>query len=66
MFSDFIKMVLIPISVVILGALIGSFFSSCYSAKVYNKINNTTWTCTDFFFAANQINSNTQTLKLTK
>lgn len=38
--------------------------TSCVSAKIYNQQNNTQWTCSDFFWASNQINSNSQTIKL--
>lgn len=38
--------------------------SACVKAGIYNKINNTTYTCSDFFWAHDQINSNTQTIKL--
>ncbi len=48
-------------------AFIGSsfnYYSSCKQAEVYNKINSTTYTCSDFFWASDQINSKTQTVKL--
>lgn len=41
-----------------------SYYSSCKQAKVYNKINNTEFTCSDFFWASQQINSQTQTINL--
>lgn len=40
--------------------------SACVSAKIYNEQNKTNWTCSDFFWASDQINSGTQTIKLTE
>lgn len=42
------------------------WYSSCKEAEVYNKINGTSFTCSDFFWAAGQINTQSQTIKLTK
>lgn len=58
----------LPISIVI-GVIIGGVFlmaycSSCVSAKMYNQQNNTTYSCSDFLWAKDQINSQTQTIKL--
>ena len=38
--------------------------SSCVSAKLYNLQNTTQFTCSDFFWASEQINSQTQTIKI--
>lgn len=40
------------------------FYSSCRSADIYNHQNNTNYSCGDFFWASEQINSQTQTIKL--
>lgn len=45
---------------------VGAWVSSCKSAQIYNRINNTSFSCSDFFWASAQINSQTQTIKLTK
>lgn len=52
--------------VVLAGAPVFSlaYYSSCRQAEVFNSTNNTTYSCSDFFWASNQINNNTQTLKL--
>ncbi len=53
----------IAIVIVFIGSSF-NYYSSCKQAEVYNKINNTTYTCSDFFWASDQINSKTQTVKL--
>lgn len=40
------------------------YFNSCTKASVYNKINQTEFTCWEFFWAEDQINSNSQTIKI--
>lgn len=45
---------------------LGYYKTSCYSAKIYNQQHKTNYTCADFFWASEQINSNTQTIKITK
>lgn len=45
-------------------ASIPIYFISCKQAKVYNIQNGTNWSCSDFFWAGEQINSKTQTIKL--
>lgn len=40
------------------------YYASCHKASVYNRINATDFTCGDFFWASEQINSNTQTLQI--
>ncbi len=51
---------------IVIAFIVSSFnyYSSCKQAEVYNKINSTTYTCSDFFWASDQINSETQTVKL--
>lgn len=71
MFDDFIEFFLpiILTLVIIIGLIVGlvsivSYFSSCKEAEIYNKINNATYTCSDFFWAGEQINQGVQTIKL--
>jgi CHASE3 domain sensor protein len=40
------------------------YFSSCKQANVYNEKNGTEYTCGDFFWASDQINSQIQTIKV--
>lgn len=71
-FIDFLKEILIPIilTMIILSVLIITpvtvifYYSSCKGADLYNKQNGTQYTCSDFFWAGEQINSQTQTIKL--
>ena len=60
--------IVVPIFVVIVFAVIlvfvPNYYSSCREARVYNMQNNTTYTCSDFFWAGEQINSQTQTIRL--
>ena len=49
---------------VILGTLGVCFYSSCRSAEIYNSRMGTNYSCSDFFWAKDQINTQTQTLKL--
>ncbi len=53
---------------VIIGAIIfvpfGVYYSSCRKAEVYNKIEETDFTCSDFFWAESQIRSNSQLIEL--
>ncbi len=53
---------------IVMGALIipPSIIQTCYQATIFNKINGTSYTCADFFWAGDQINSGTQTIRLTK
>ncbi len=38
--------------------------SSCVSARIFNEQNNTHYSCSDFYWAGDQINVQTQTIKL--
>jgi len=50
--------------VVIVGGLLGMMvYGSCREAQIYNKLNGTTFTCSDFFWAGDQINNGTLTIK---
>ena len=55
--------------VLILTIMFGVFgtiiwVSSCKQAEIYNQQHETNYTCSDFFWASGQINSNTQTINL--
>jgi hypothetical protein len=41
-----------------------NYYASCTQARIFNSKNNTHYTCIDFMFAGNQINSQTQTINL--
>ena len=41
-----------------------SWYQSCRQARVYNEQYNTHYSCGDFFWAQDQINTQTQTIKL--
>jgi len=43
---------------------IPTYYGSCKQADVYNKQNKTSYTCSDFFWADNQINQQVQTINL--
>lgn len=71
--SDFfIEKVLLALGLLLIIVTIGGLLSlpfviyksSCVSAKLYNSQNNTSYTCSDFFWASEQINSQTQTIKI--
>ena len=40
------------------------WISSCKQAQMYNRLNGANFTCSDFFWAGEQINQQTQTIKL--
>lgn len=40
------------------------YYSACRSAEIYNQSHATHWTCGDFFWAGNQINAATQTVRV--
>ena len=65
---DSLKMFFIIIIGVILIIFIPLFvldyFSSCKKVEIYNSLNDTNYSCSDFFWASNQINKTTQTIKL--
>jgi hypothetical protein len=52
------------ISIVCVPIIITGYFSSCQEARIYNQLNGTNYTCSDFFWAGDQINSQSQTIKL--
>lgn len=51
-------------SVVLAPCFLISYKRACVSAEIYNTQHKTTYTCRDFFWAEDQINSQTQTIKL--
>jgi fatty-acid desaturase len=56
---------LIVIVSVILGLIsIPVYYASCRSARVFNTQNNTEYSCGDFFWAVDQINTHTQTIEI--
>lgn len=70
---DFVKfmmgfVVVAMVFIAVIGGLVAIpvWFSACASARIYNQQNNTSYSCGDFFWAADQINSSTQTIKITK
>ncbi len=56
--------VLVTFIIVAMLVSIPVYYGSCKQAKVYNKIYKTDFTCADFFWASDQINSGTQTIKI--
>lgn len=61
-FVGILLIVTFAIFAIPIGGLI--YFSSCRQAAIYNAQNNTSYTCGDFFWAAEQINARTQTVKV--
>lgn len=43
-----------------------AYYSSCQEAKIFNELNQTEYTCQDFFWAKDQINTQVQTIRLEK
>jgi hypothetical protein len=49
---------------VVLGLVFSlGYYQSCQEARIFNQQNATTWTCWDFMWASDQINSQTITLR---
>lgn len=59
--TAFILLILfiLPISII-------EYYSSCQEARIFNELHKTDYTCQDFFWAGDQINTQTQTIKLSK
>jgi len=57
---------IIMVSVILLPFFALSYISSCKQVNVYNTKNQTSYSCSDFFWAGSQINSQTQTINLNK
>lgn len=66
--SDFLGFFLIPsiiVATVICAPILGvEYYGACQEARVYNAEHNTNWTCSDFFWAGEQINDKTQTVRM--
>jgi hypothetical protein len=66
--DDFVKFFIIPIAVISLTIIvlaIGlSWVASCKAAEVINVRQGTHYSCGDYFWAADAINAQTQTLQL--
>jgi hypothetical protein len=64
--TNIILVIIIVISLLIALFVVPSYFSAKRSALIYNKLNNTHYTTSDFFWAGDQINtrSTTTTLKI--
>ena len=60
------KKILISVIIILILILPPSFayYSSCEEVRIFNKLNQTEYTCLDFVYAREQINNNTQTIKL--
>jgi hypothetical protein len=43
---------------------ISIYYSSCRSADIYDSLSGNAYTCGDFFWAASQINAQTQAINL--
>ena len=71
MFEDtFFGEVMTPIIVIIL-VMFGLFFAISYissikESEIYNRINGTSYSASDFMWAGDQINSQSKTIKITK
>jgi len=63
-FGEFTVCAIIVLAIIFGTLSIPFYYGSCRSAEIYNKTNNTDYTCSDFFWASKQINSNSQTLKI--
>jgi hypothetical protein len=69
MMSDGLVIFLIVfVSALLVSALIGvgvgiDYYISCRQAEMFNQLNGTTWTCSDFFWVGDQINSRTITIR---
>jgi hypothetical protein len=64
--TNIILVITIILSLLIALFVVPSYFSAKRSALIYNKLNNTHYTTSDFFWAGDQINtrSTTTTLKI--
>jgi len=49
---------------VVVGVVVGvAYYGSCREAAIFNQLNGTSWTCSDFMWASDQINSQTITVR---
>ncbi len=49
---------------IIVGIPFIAYYSACREASIYNKRNETNYSCSDFFWAKDQINQGTRSLEL--
>jgi len=59
-----IGIVIIILIILFLPVIYFNYYSSCKQAEIYNTKNATEYSCSDFFWAGSQINSETQTINL--
>jgi len=65
MFEKHLGASLIVIFIAIVGLVTCfNWYASCRSAQMYDKLNGASFTCSDFFWAGDQINSTSQTVKI--
>jgi len=62
--DDFLKVLVVAAIIMIVLATIITWIISCKEASIFNRINKENFTCSDFFWASDQINSQTQTIKV--
>ena len=60
-----IKLILLNVMIVAIVVAL-AYYSSCRQAQVYNTTHQTQWTCSDFFWAVNQINTKINTINVNK
>lgn len=60
------KKILISVIIILIVILppLFAYYSSCGEVRIFNKLNQTEYTCLDFVWAREQIKNNTQTIKL--
>ena len=72
-FTDKLMDATMPVLMILLLLLLGfllfgmpvvAYYQSCFSARIFNEQNGTSYTCWDFFMAADQINSQTSTIRI--
>lgn len=63
---EVIRDTLLVFLIVLILICLPIYYGSCREARVYNQINGTNYTCSDFFWASEQINQQTQTIKIEK
>jgi len=71
-FLEFIIEIVLPILlmfIIMAGLVFGficcvGYFQSSKEAEIYNRLNGTNFSASDFFWASSQINSQTQTINI--
>lgn len=70
--EDILDMIEIIIGIAVFMIIVVSpfiaieYYSSCQEAKIFNELNQTEYTCSEFFWAKDQINTQVQTIRLEK